>query len=67
MTTTDFVTYFSWQKIDWGELAYATKDRDREEIIAAAMTPICGCGHCAPHKSDCAVHDSERPAPCDCR
>lgn len=62
-----FVTYFDWGKLDIADLADSSKNNDRVEIIQAAMTPICNCGNCHPHLSDCSVHDGESAGACDCR
>ena len=56
-------------KVDLDELAWADKDSDRLDIVMDAFIPICRCGNCYPHASDCAVHNM--PAypnePCNCR
>jgi hypothetical protein len=64
--TTMNLYYFDPSKLDMAELAYASKDADRLDIIMDALVSPCRCGYCVPHTSDCAVHDSESRGRCDC-
>ena len=54
-------------KVDLDALAWADKDSRRCDIVMDAFIPVCRCGACIPHASDCAVHNGEWAAVCDCR
>lgn len=43
-------------------------EEDAPRMEKAIPTSTCNCGHCVPHKSDCAVHNAPAypPGRCDC-